>query len=185
MVVESAILFVKDLQQKRNELLRRRTHLKQIVPSQSPRQVQSKKLTPFYDSSGVVTALCMKLPSGENCGTDSPISSSIMAQQELITSPATTNPGTISAALDDPSTGSVQHLLQVHVHFSEEEIVIEMVCHLPRQNFQSILLQAMESFGLDVTRCSIHSVPHGFVQCTITCSKVCARCFAFVSSAII
>jgi hypothetical protein len=173
--VETAITFVKDLQQKRNELLKRRAHLKLMVPSQSPRQVQSKKLTLIHDSSGVVTGSCMKLHSGENCGTDSPISSPVVAQQELITSPRTTNPATVSAAVDDPSSNTVQHLLQVHVHFSEEEVVIEMVCHRPRQNFQSFLLQTVDSFGLDITRCSINRVPHGFVQCTITCTKVCGR----------
>ncbi|KAG0553324.1 hypothetical protein M758_12G003000 [Ceratodon purpureus] len=171
-VVETAISFVKDLQQKRIELLKRRAHLKLMAPSQSPRQVQSKQTTPLHDSSGVVTASCKKLHPGEFCGTDSPMSSPIMAQRELITSsPTTTIPATMSTVVEDLSSGSVQHLLQVHVHFSEKEIVIEMVCHRPRQNFQSFLLQAVESFGLDITRCSINRVPHGFVQCSITCTK--------------
>ena len=165
-------MFVKELQQKRNELLKRRANLKSMPSSQSPRLVPSKKLTPLHDSPGVITASCMKLHSRETCGTDSPISSSMMAQQELITSPAIMNPVNVSA---DPSSGSVQQLLQVHVHFSEEEIVIEMICLRPRQNFQSFLLQAVESFGLDVTRCSIHRVLHGFVQCTISCIKVCGQ----------
>ncbi|KAG0562762.1 hypothetical protein KC19_9G169400 [Ceratodon purpureus] len=172
-LVETAVSFVKDLQQKRIELLKRRAHLKLMAPSQSPRQVQSKQTMPLHDSSGVVTASCKKQHPGEFCGTDSPMSSPIMAQQELIRSSSTTTiPATMSTVLvEDLSRGSVQHLLQVHVHFSEKEIVIEMVCHRPRQNFQSLLIQAVESFGLDITQCSINRVPHGFVQCSITCTK--------------
>lgn len=168
-VVESAMLFVKDLQQKRNDLLKRRAQLKLMVSSQSPaQQVQSKKTATLHDSSVFATAPGCKKPP-ENCRTDSPISSSMVAtQQELITWPGTTNPA--SAAVDDPTTGSVQQL-HVHVHFSDDEIVIDMVCHQPRDNFQSFLLQAVESFGLDIMRCSIHRVPHGFLQCTITCNK--------------
>lgn len=165
------MLFVKELQQKRSELLARRAQLKLMAPSQSPQQVQSMKMAPLHDSSGFVAATgCKKQQPAENCRTDSPISSS---QQELITSSGTTtNPGaTVSAAVEDPSSGCVEQL-HVQVHYSEEEIVIEMVCHQPRQNFQSFLLQAVESFGLDVTRCSIQRVSYGYVQCTITCTKV-------------
>lgn len=162
MVVESAMLFVKDLQEKRDNLLKRRAQLKLLAPSP---QVLSKKIAPVLNSSGLGTTSggSKKL---ENCRTDSPISSS---QEELIASPGSTNP---SAVIEDPtSSRSVQHL-HVHVHFSEEEIVIEMVCHQPRHNFQSFLLQAVESFGLDVMRCSVQRVLHGLVQCTITCTRV-------------
>jgi hypothetical protein len=158
-VVESAMLFVKELQQKRSELLNRRAQLKLMAPSKQ-QTVQSKKMAPLHDSSGFVE----EPQPAKSCRTDSPISS---IQQELITSPGTTNPS------EDPtSSGSVQ---QLHIHvvqFSDEEIVIEMLCHQLRHDFQSFLLHAVESFGLDVVRCSIHRVSHGFVQCMITCSKV-------------
>lgn len=164
-VVEDAISFVKSLQHKRTELLKRRVKLKvaaqhQSCNGQSISCCQNKKLMVSREPPGFLTASCVK-KSAENRRTDSPISSSIKVQDIMI-KPNSSTAGDLNTTVKP---------LQIQVHFSEEEVVVEMVCSHQRPNFQSFVLQAVESFGLDVTRYSIQRLTHGVVHCIITCNK--------------
>lgn len=164
-VVEDAMSFVKNLQHKKSELLKRRAKLKlaaqhQSVNGLSPRHDKGKWLKTAHDSSGVITTSCVN-QSTENCRTDSPISSSIMVR-DLMVKP-------ITNASEDLNIDAKP--VHIYVHFSEKEIVIEMVWSQLLRNFHSFLLQAVESFGLDVTRCSLQRLTRGVVQCIITCTK--------------
>lgn len=166
MVVEDAISFVKRLQHKRTELLKRRVKLKvaaqhQSCNGQSISCCQNKKLMVSREPPGFLTASCVK-KSAENRRTDSPISSSIKVQ-DIMMKPNSSTAGDLNTTVKP---------LQIQVHFSEEEVVVEMVCSHQRPNFQSFVLQAVESFGLDVTRYSIQRLTHGVVHCIITCNKV-------------
>jgi len=166
-VVEDAISFVGALQRKKAQLLNRRADLKLMASyNLSSWSKKTRSLAPLRGPLGavvnpspcVMTKLQQSAP--ENCKTESPLSGSsdgivVRADRVIVTSADT--------------------LSGIHVHVGEEEVFMEMMWNKPRPNFQSALLQAVQSLGFDVTQCSIFRVGNGYIQCVVTCSKVCSR----------
>jgi hypothetical protein len=147
-VVEDAALLVMALQRKRGELVKRRAHL-QAPHQDSPRS--AKRVRPcssqlWNQQSAVETNIA-------SCKPESPLSSSEGAVGD--------SQGTAASA--------------INVHSGKEDIMVEMAWNRPPPNFLSSLLQAVESLGSAVTRCSILRVTTGLVQCFVTCSKVCTQ----------
>jgi len=166
-VVEDAISFVGALQRKKAQLLNRRADLKLMASyNQSPWSKKTRSLGPLRGPSGavvnpslrVMTKLQQSAP--EKCKSEFPLSGSsdgvvVRADRVIVTSADT--------------------LSDIHVHVGEEEVVMEMMWNKPRPNNQSALLQAVQSLGFDVTKCSIFRVGSGYTQCVVTCCKVCCR----------
>ena len=61
----------------------------------------------------------------------------------------------------------------------DEEIQIEVVCRHPRSDFQSLLIQSVESLSLEARYCSFSTLqPQRFMQCVVT-AKVYLRSYPY------
>lgn len=165
-MVEDAISYVGALQQKVSQLLKRRADLKGVVSStQSPWCKKGRTFAPLYEPSRTPVnppyILRKQQSALKNCKSESPLSASsdgvMQADPPVVTSYPTVGSNSISA---------------INVHLGKEEIIVEITWSQPRLNFQSTLLQAVESLGLDVIACKSIRVGKVYIQCFLTCTKV-------------
>ncbi|CAK9197183.1 unnamed protein product [Sphagnum troendelagicum] len=134
-IVEDAIKFVKDLQHRRDKLLKRCSRMKPAVAPDPP---------PTRDIHMQTVMLQFTMPAIKHSRVGDSSSPSSLSMQE--------SPGSESIITRD-----------CYVHSDLlNEIMIEMMCK-PRPNFQSILLQAVESQNLELIRCTVTKTPIGMI----------------------
>ncbi len=134
-IVEDAIKFVKDLQHRREKLLKRCSRMKPAVAPDPP---------PRRDIHMQTVMLQFTMPAIKHSRVGDSSSPSSLSMQE--------SPGSESIITRD-----------CYVHSDLlNEIMIEMMCK-PRPNFQSILLQAVESQNLELIRCTVTKTPIGMI----------------------
>jgi hypothetical protein len=194
-IVEDAMMFVKDLQHRKEELLERRSQMRiradhiarsSPPPPQQQQQQQQQKQQQQQRDDGKCkvkfakqnedTGTRVRVASGQQtpkvCETGSPLSAS--SSEDLVismhhTAIKGTNPTLSISKITNPA-GSYIRKLQVHGSLlDDEEIQIEVVCSQPRPDFQSLLIQSMELLSLEIQYCSFSRLqPERFVQCIVT-----------------
>lgn len=185
-IVEDAMMFVKDLQHRKEELLKRRSQMRiRAQSSPPPQQKQSQQQEQRDDGKCKVkianqnedTGTRVKVAPGQQtmkvCETGSPLSAS--SSEDLVTTSIHqtaikgTNPTLSISKIINPA-GSYVRKLQVHGSLlDDEEIQIEVVCSQPRPDFQSLLIHSMELLSLEIRYCSFSRLqPERFVQCIVT-----------------
>ena len=193
------MLFVKDLQHRKEELLERRSqmrlradHIARSSPPPPPQQQQQQqqrddgKCKVKIAKQNEDTGTRVKVASGQQtpkvCETGSPLSSS----EDLVismhhTAVKSTNPTLSISKITNPA-GSYIRKLQVHGSLvDDEEIQIEVVCSQPRPDFQSLLIHSMELLSLEIQYCSFSRLqPERFVQCIVTAKVYMSSTFFLV-----
>lgn len=181
MIVEDAMMFVKDLQHRKEELLKRRSQMRIRADRSSPPQQQQQqrddgkckvKIANQNEGTGTRVRVASGQQTPKVCETGSPLSAS--SSEDLVTSMHQTAINgtnlTLSTSKITNPAGSYIRKLQVHGSLlDDEEIQIEVVCSQPRPDFQSLLIQSMELLSLEIQYCSFSRLqPERFVQCTVT-----------------
>lgn len=199
------MLLVKNLQHRKEELLKKRAQLKQCVlsheglaPWGSSHCNKNRKLGATTTTHDTV------------CETGSPLSSFMdlmMRPTEIMKSTCPPGSGnyapnlsTITSCKDNiitPITSnnytSCVKTLRIHAGLPDEEIVIDMVCGRPPSNLQSLLIHTVELVCLELTNFSLHRISHELVQCKISGKvgdqspstaffRISKRCFTSMSS---
>jgi hypothetical protein len=194
-IVEDAMMFVKDLQHRKEELLERRSQMRiradhiarSSPPPPPPQQKQQQqqqqqrddgKCKVKFAKQNEDTGTRVRVASGQQtpkvCETaGSPMSAS-SSEDRVISRHHTaaikgTTPTLSISKITNPA-GSYIRKLQVHGSLlDDEEIQIEVVCSQPRPDFQSLLIQSMELLSLEIQYCSFSRLqPERFVQCIVT-----------------
>lgn len=179
------MMFVKDLQHRKEELLKRRFQMKiradHIVPSSpTPPQKQQgdgkRKIKIANQNEDTGTRVKVMVATGQQtpkvCESGSPLSA--FSSEDLVTSMHQTAVNgtnhTLSISKITNPAGSYIRKLQVHGSLlDDKEIQIEVVCSQPRPDFQSLLIQSVELLSLEVRYCSFSRLqPERFVQCIVT-----------------
>ena len=172
-IVEDTIKLVKTLKLRKEDLLKRRAHMKLTLlnrnkcqPSPEYSSCDERKIYPSsYEKSA-----------GERQVTPSPI----LDQRKLIdlsTMPIDTmghSPHYPIAAGATVENVTPSKLLQVHAQVSDDEIFVEMLFHKDPPNLYSRVVQTVETLNLEVIRGSMQrSLPCGIIECLITAKVEC------------
>lgn len=171
------MLFVKNLQHRKEELLKKRVQLKLTILTHAP-----------WDSShskNCKLAATTITTHGTVCETGSPLSSFMdLTMHPVKIMKSTSPPGggsyapnlrnitsckgsVINPTTCDNYTSRVK-TLRIHAGLLDEEIAIEMVCGRPPPNLHSLLIHMVELVCLELTTFSLHRISHELVQCKIS-----------------
>lgn len=175
------MLLVKDLQHRKEELLKKRAQLRHTVltlqglaPWGSSHCNKNRKL------GGTTTTPTH----GTVCETGSPLSSFMdlmMRPTEIIKSTCPLGSGnyapnlsniasckdTIMTPITCNNYTSCVKTLRIHAGLPDEEIVVDMVCGRPPSNLHSLLIHTVELVCFELTNFSLHRISHELVQCKI------------------
>lgn len=175
------MLVVKNLQHRKEELLKKRAQLKLsilthegLAPWGSSHCNKNRKpgatttthgtvcetecpaVSSFMDLAMRPTEIAKSTcPPGS--GNYAPNLSNVTAYKDCIVSPITCN-----------NYRSCVKTLHIHAGLLDEEIVIEMVCGRPPSNLHSLLIHTVELVCLELTNFSLHRISHELVQCKIS-----------------
>ena len=181
-VVEDTMLLVKDLQHRKEELLKKRAQLRHTV-------LTHQGLAPWGSShcnkNRKVGATTTTTTHGTVCETGSPLSSFMdlmMRPTEIMKSTCPPGSGnyapnlsniasckdTIMTPITCNNYTSCVKTLRIHAGLPDEEIVVDMVCGRPPSNLHSLLIHTVELVCLELTNFSLHRISHELVQCKIS-----------------